>query len=291
MQPIAIPYMGSKRRLAPKIVSTILSRHPNTKYVYDLFGGGAAVTLAFAQELQIKHVFYNDINTGIVELLKLFLSGQYPESLYQWVSREEYHKHKRDKTWFGGLCQTIWSFGNNQRTYLYGETIEQYKQLLHEIVIDGIDRTKEISAIIKHPITMPDGDTYYERKLSLRKQISKFCKDKQYIQTQHLERLNTLSKIPQFTNIEIYNKSYEEVVIDTPIDETIIYLDPPYYKTGKYQFDIDHEKLWEYVASSPYTIYLSSYEAPFPQVTEYEHYTHFKDEFLKRTERLFCNKQ
>jgi site-specific DNA-adenine methylase len=282
--------MGSKLRLAPKIVSTILSRHPNTRYVYDLFGGGGAISFAFAQELQIERVVYNDISTGIVELLKLILSGQHSESLYQWVSREEYHKHKCDKTWFGGLCQTIWSFGNDQKSYLYGKNIELYKQLLHEIIVDNIDRTKEISDIIKHPIIMPNGSTYYERRLNLIKQLKDYLKNGNYLRTQHLERLENLLRIPKFTNIEIYNKSYEKVVIDTPIDETILYLDPPYYATKKYQFDIDHEKLWEYIKSSPYTIYISSYEAPFPLVAEYEHWIGMDSGYKKRTERLFCNK-
>ena len=60
--------------------------------------------------------------------------------------------------------------------------------------------------------------------------------------------------------LQISNLSYNEVNITTPIDETIIYLDPPYANTAKYQKDIDHEKLKEYIHNSPYTIYLSSYE-------------------------------
>jgi hypothetical protein len=248
------------------------------------------MSFAFAQELQIERVFYNDINIGVVELLKLILSGQHSESLYQWVSRETFHEHKTDKTWFGGLCQTIWSFGNDQKSYLYGKDIELYKQFLHEIIVDNLDRTKEISDIIKHPIIMPNGGTYHERKLFIRRQLMQYFEDGKYTQISHLERLHILSKIPQFTNIEIYNKSYEEVVIDTPIDETIIYLDPPYHSVKKYQYDIDHKKLWEYIKSSPYTIYISSYETPFPLVDEYEHWTSLQSGYKKCTERLFCNR-
>ena len=35
---LGIPYMGSKRQIAPKIVDYILAKNPNVKYVYDLFG-------------------------------------------------------------------------------------------------------------------------------------------------------------------------------------------------------------------------------------------------------------
>ena len=44
---IGIPYMGSKRKLASEIVSFILERHPKTKYVWDLFGGGGAISFEF----------------------------------------------------------------------------------------------------------------------------------------------------------------------------------------------------------------------------------------------------
>ena len=39
---LGIPYMGSKRKLAKEIVDYILLNNPNTKYVYDIFGGGGA---------------------------------------------------------------------------------------------------------------------------------------------------------------------------------------------------------------------------------------------------------
>lgn len=62
--------MGSKRQLASKIVDKILELQPNTKYVYDLFSGGGAISFEFLQRPQIEKVFYNELNTGVVELLK-----------------------------------------------------------------------------------------------------------------------------------------------------------------------------------------------------------------------------
>ena len=37
---LGLPYMGSKRRLAKPILGYILKHNPNTKYLYDVFGGG-----------------------------------------------------------------------------------------------------------------------------------------------------------------------------------------------------------------------------------------------------------
>jgi len=67
---LGIPYMGSKRRIAGKIVDKILLDNPNAKYVYDLFGGGGAISFEFLQRPQIEKVFYNELNTGVVSLLK-----------------------------------------------------------------------------------------------------------------------------------------------------------------------------------------------------------------------------
>ena len=67
---LGIPYMGSKRRLAQKIVDYILLHNPETKYVYDVFGGGGAISFEFLQRKQIKKVYYNELNTGVCELLR-----------------------------------------------------------------------------------------------------------------------------------------------------------------------------------------------------------------------------
>lgn len=40
---IGIPYMGSKRKLAPDLLRYMANANPDAKHFYDLFGGGAAV--------------------------------------------------------------------------------------------------------------------------------------------------------------------------------------------------------------------------------------------------------
>ena len=67
---MAIPYMGSKRKLAKPIIDYILANNPNTKYIYDLFGGGGAISFEALKRKKIKQVHYNELNTGVVELLK-----------------------------------------------------------------------------------------------------------------------------------------------------------------------------------------------------------------------------
>jgi len=37
---VGIPYKGGKRFLSKHLVDIMLDKYPNTKYVYDLMGGG-----------------------------------------------------------------------------------------------------------------------------------------------------------------------------------------------------------------------------------------------------------
>ena len=70
---LGMPYMGSKRKLAPRLMNYILLQNPNCTTFVDLFGGGASMSLYALQVPQIKQVFYNELNTGVVELLRKIL--------------------------------------------------------------------------------------------------------------------------------------------------------------------------------------------------------------------------
>ena len=181
---LGIPYMGSKRQLADKIATFILSENPNAKHVYDLFGGGGAISFEFLQ--RGLNVTYNELNTGVAELLKHIIAKGITPEMYQWVSREEFNAHKNDDTWYGGLLKTCWSFGNNQRSYLFGKDIEAYKKNYHLCVVNGIDTTEAMSnyasehVLQKYGISqkcnliMPTKKDYQERRLEIRAQLNVF---------------------------------------------------------------------------------------------------------------------
>ena len=65
-------------------------------------------------------------------------------------------------------------------------------------------------------------------------------------QMERLERLDQMERLERLEQMEMTNLSYEDVEINTPIDETIIYLDPPYENTAKYEKCVDHRKLEQY---------------------------------------------
>ena len=60
--------------------------------------------------------------------------------------------------------------------------------------------------------------------------------------------------------LRISNMSYEDVTITPPQDETIIYLDPPYEGTKKYEHDICHQDLLAWIRRQKCVVYVSSYK-------------------------------
>ena len=307
---LGLPYMGSKRRLSREIVDHILTAHPNTKYVWDLFGGGGAISFEFLQRPQIERVVYNELNTGVVELLrKIQKDGVTPE-FYQWVDRDTFHAHKSDDDWFGGLCAVVWSFGSGQRNYLFGKHIEETKRQAHECVVNGTPF--ELDGVSFNAL---HGSTINERRLSFRRivaankgrfdlqhleqlqrlqqlqRLEHLQRLKQSEQLEHLEQLQRLQRLEQLQQLEILNQSAFDVVVDTPVAETIIYLDPPYKGTAKYQEDVCHDELKRYIDNSPYTVYLSSYDFDLPVVKQMKHRSTLSSTANNATvEKLFCNK-
>lgn len=260
--------MGSKAKLAPTIIQYILMHNENITDLYDLFGGGAAIS---AEALKYKrlNVHYNEIDPAICELINKINSDGVTEEFYQWIDRETFHKHKNGTDWFAGLVKTCWSFGNRGVTYLYGEDIEAQKKEWHnQAMKDGYKLAQKNRL---KPIKSFDEKIYVEYLARI----------------QHLERLQSLKPLP---NLQITNLSYEQVTITGK--NPVLYLDPPYQDTGSYQNNINHEELYRWVMSSPHKIYISSYKFfDLKPVLSIKHRSTLSDKGKKTvTENLYCNK-
>lgn len=314
---IGLPYMGSKRKIAKDIVDVILAENPNTKYVYDVFGGGGAISFEFAKR-GIK-VYYNDLDTSIVELLKKVTSEGVTKEFYNWIDREEFVKAKDSKNWKLGLIKTCWSFGNNyEKGYLYGKKIENSKRLLHNIIVNkcttSIDEFNLISNI-EIPLDVLDSENIQDRRLSLMKFIkSKFGRiDLEHLERinnlqnlwknfekdinksrmlEHLSNINNVEKLQNYNLIEFSNKSYVDIAFETALNETIIYCDPPYLNTEKYGEGVCHNTFQNWVINNKYKTYISSYEFPLKIVWQKEHKSTLSATNNSKvvTEKLFCNK-
>ena len=281
---IGLPYMGGKRKIAGRIVDKIQADNINVKYIYDLFGGGGAVS--FECLSRGLNVTYNELNTGVVELLKKIRDDGVTPEFYQWIDRDTFNAHKNDDDWFGGLCKVVWSFGNNQKGYMFGKNIEPFKKLGHELIVNKSETARiELSDYLGFDIekTVFDAESINERRLNFG---SQFRANKKRFDLQRLEHLERL----WFDGLAILNQSFDEVKITTPINETVIYLDPPYFNTQKYQDSVCYDALKKYIDESPYKIYLSSYEYDMPVVAEFEHRsTLCANANNKVIERLYCN--
>lgn len=143
----AMPYLGSKRKLATKILNNIYKTVGDFENLYDLFGGGASMSVAGL--LAGHNVYYNELNIGICNLLKYIKEGG--DLPAKWITREEFEKYKDGDDWYAGFIKTCWSFGNDQSSYLFGKDIEELKRQAHEyLLVNGYDGTaKTRKKIIK----------------------------------------------------------------------------------------------------------------------------------------------
>jgi hypothetical protein len=116
MAKYGIPYMGSKGGICDKLIPIF----PKSDHFYDLFGGGFSVTHAMLKHRphDYKHFHFNEIKTPVVDLIKDAIAGKYSYANFKppWVSRESFHAKKATC----GYTACLWSFGNNQGTYLFG---------------------------------------------------------------------------------------------------------------------------------------------------------------------------
>lgn len=140
-----LPYKGSKRKLADKIVKML----PPAQHFYDLFCGGCAVAhYALTLTAKYKQVHINDLDSRMPTLFYDALTGNISdERLYQWISREDFQMFAPTD----GLIAVCWSFGNNMKGYLYDERRERLKGYAHRLIFSKTieERHKGYIALIR----------------------------------------------------------------------------------------------------------------------------------------------
>ena len=120
-----LPYMGSKNRIAKELITELIWNEPNAQIFIDLFAGGCAISHAALLSGKFKKVIANDIN-AMPKLFKDAILGKYRNEK-RWISRDEFHKLKDTDMY----VKSVWSFGNDGKSYLYGEHLEPYKKAYH----------------------------------------------------------------------------------------------------------------------------------------------------------------
>ena len=294
-----IPYMGSKNRIAKKIIDFL----PSGETLVDLFGGGGAITDCANESNKWEHIIYNELNELPYKCFLKALRGEY-ENEDRWISRQDFIKLK-DTDEYVACC---FSFGNNFRNYMYNEKIEPYKRAYHYAVIlddfkplselfdketvdmlkksvEGetnkkqrrlkfahalgkyiIDLSKDAEGrkTVNHIGNLLENQEQKERLDNLKKSVNVFetCVGNRLQSYERKERLDNLKK-EQVDNITFFNNDYRDVPIP---NNAIIYCDIPYKNTGTYNketFDYESFYSWcEEKTQQGYKVYISEYTMP-----------------------------
>lgn len=302
-----LPYQGSKSKLAEKIIAIL----PPAEHLYDVFAGGCAISHAAILSNKFGCVHFSDISDS-VQLFKDALAGNVPDGS-KWISREEFQRLKDSDPY----VRIIWSFGNNQRDYLYSKEIEPYKKCLHEMIYGATpnERRLKFRELCKlMPIPPPAEPS-----------VNRSCKPSQFnhhpewtyrlesSERQLLQRERERERVFRLQSTERHNQccecaaespfcggEYEMKIADYRnidiLPFSVVYADPPYKNTKGYGEDqkFDHEAFYEWVRSQECLVFVSEYEMPddFVSIMSTERVSTFSatNNKLRKIEQVFIHK-
>lgn len=286
-KPVGLPYVGSKKKISKKIVEIIKQNFGADKTVYDVFGGGGAITA----ELMINgiDVVYNDLDKTITDMFNRVLNQDRDWIKTLIVNRDEFIaiREKEIKTVDDELKLLVNSFGNDRRSYLYSKQVSDIK---YNLAVEILEK-EDVLVGYKKTTTYQRAVNLYEDKLGF------VDKHEKHRVLQQLQRLGQLQQLQQLEQLQkTINKDYKYF---SNVKNSILYLDPPYEntKTGSYKSQIDYQEFydWAYEMSKNNIVLLSSYEVSddrFECVYEFKNArsTMAGGDRGKRTEKLFMVK-
>lgn len=249
--------MGSKSKIAEHIIAIL----PKADNFYDLFGGGFSITHCALLSKKWTNLYFNEINNDLCTLIKDAIDGKYSYKIFKpkFISNEEF-KELKEKDPYIRVC---WSFGNNQKNYLFSKEIEPYKRSMHNaIIFDEFDDTAKKVFGFDHW----NGESIKDRRLILRNVVRKDIGERRDLQQlerleqlerlQQLELLQRLQQLQQLQQLSITSQDYMEVEIKP---NSIVYCDPPYSNTASYLGSFNHKEFYKWVADNKNPVYFSEY--------------------------------
>ena len=242
-RPIGLPYQGSKKKISKKIIEIIKQNFGTDRPIYDIFGGGGAITAECI--LNGLEVYYNDLDKDITNAFERVISQDREWIKTLIVSRTEFFeiKAKENKTTDDFLKLLINSFGNNKRGYLYSKETSDLKYNLAKEIIENHDvfNGYKQTETYKKVTSGPDWN-WFNAKAEDNRTLG---------QLKHLQQLERLQQLQQFRQIEkpnymkVTNKSYQDF---SKVSNAILYLDPPYEQTdqGSYINSFDSQEFYNW---------------------------------------------
>ena len=255
---IGLPYQGSKKKISKKIIEIIKQNFGTDKPIYDIFGGGGAITAECI--LNGLEVHYNDLDKDITNAFERVISQDREWIKTLIISRTEFTeiKDKENKTTDDFLKLLVNSFGNDKKSYLYSKEISDLKYNLAKEIIE------------KHDVFSGYKQTETYKKVTSGLDWNWFNakpeKHKQHEQLQRLEQLERLPRLQHFyrlqkvNKIKATNKSYHDF---SEVSGAILYLDPPYEGTiqESYINSFDSQEFydWAFEMAKTNIVIISSY--------------------------------
>ena len=251
-KPIGLPYQGSKKKISKKIIEIIKQNFGTDKPIYDIFGGGGAITAECI--LNGLEVHYNDLDKDITNAFERVISQDREWIKTLIVSRTEFTeiKSKENKTTDDFLKLLINSFGNSMKAYMFSKEKSDLKYNLAKKIIE------------KHDVFSGYKQTETYKKVTSGLDWNWFNakpeKNKTLEQLQHLQQLERLQRLQQLDEVKATNKSYHDF---GEVSGAILYLDPPY--EGSHQksyinsFDSQEFYNWAFEMAKTNIVIISSY--------------------------------
>lgn len=133
-KPVGLPYVGSKKKISKKIAQIISQNFGKDKPVYDLFGGGGAVSL----ELMLngfEDVHYNELDPMTFEAFRAALYDDFDvRDLI--VTRDKFFEIRdREHDGLDELKLLVNSFGNDRHSYIYSKLMSEIKTRLAQKIV------------------------------------------------------------------------------------------------------------------------------------------------------------
>ena len=248
-KPIGLPYQGSKKKISKKIIEIIKQNFGTTKPIYDIFGGGGAITAECI--LNGLEVHYNDLDKYITNAFERVISQEREWIKTLIISRTEFTeiKAKENKTTDDFLKLLINSFGNQKNYYLYSKEISDLKYNLAKEIIE------------KHDVFSGYKQTEtYKRAIEQPKQLEQLIRLSGLERLVQLEQLGQLERLERIDEVKATNKSYHDF---SEVSGAILYLDPPYEGTTQYgyinSFNSQEFYDWAFKMAKNNIVIISSY--------------------------------
>lgn len=212
--------------------------------VYDVFGGGGAVTAELL--LNNMRAYYNDLDSDVTSMFARVISQDREWIKTLIVSRDEFLtiRDKKGKTVDDNLKLLVNSFANNSKDYLYSKGQSDRK---YNLAIEIIKKYDVFSGY---------------------KQTETFRSAKQSWRLQQLESLQQLQRLQQLEHPQDLKMTNYDYTAFSNVENAILYLDPPYQGTiNEYKFEFNHPLFYDWCVemAKRNIVIISSYNIPDPR--------------------------